>query len=181
MVHLFPGWNGFHVIAVHFSVVLLLIAPLFVLAGLGLPSARGRPFLVAAFALMLAGMATILIAAATGEAMMKVVGSTPAVRDALEQHRGLAETTVELFALLTVAYGAMFSVPKLLGQEPEPWVKTALLGVFLVFYATGALFLVNTFHRGGLLVQKLGQGPPVTVSVPAKERVNEITHRPLSH
>jgi hypothetical protein len=169
MVHISSSWSGLHATVVHFPVVLLLIAPLFVMMGLGLPPAKGRPFLVSAFAFMLVGTATVLAAAATGEAVMKAVGSAPAARIALVQHRDLAETTVELFVLLTVAYAAMLSVPKLSGHEPESWVTTALLTVFLVFYATGALFLVNTFHHGGLLVHQLSHSGPVTVAVPIKE------------
>jgi uncharacterized membrane protein len=169
MVHLSPSWNGLHAIIVHFPIVLLLIAPLFVIVGLALRSAKGRPFLMSALAFMMLGTATIFIAAATGEVVMKAVGSAPAVRVALEQHRGLAGTTHELFAMLTVSFAAMLFVPRLLGHELESWVSTALLAVFLVFYATGALFLVNTVHHGGLLVHQLGHNAAATVSVPIEE------------
>ena len=169
MVHLSPSWNGLHAIIVHFPIVLLLIAPLFVIVGLALPSAKGRPFLVSALAFMMLGTATVFIAAATGEAMTKAIGSTPDIRAALEQHRGLAGTTQELFAMLTLAFAALLYVPRLLRNELESWVNTALLTVFLVFYATGALFLVNTVHHGGLLVHQLGHNAAVTVSVPIKE------------
>jgi hypothetical protein len=41
-----------------------------------------------------------------------------------------------------------------LGRELESRINTVLLAVFLVFYATGALFLVHTALQGGQLVSE---------------------------
>lgn len=169
MVHHFPSWNGAHALIVNVPIILLLIAPLLVIVGTALPSAKGQPFLVSALILMVLGTVTVFVAAATGEAAMKVVGSSPATRVALDQHRDLAGTTEELFLMLTLAFAALLYVPRLLGNELESWVNSALLAAFLVFYATGALFLANTVHHGGDLVHGLGQRAPVTESGPIKE------------
>jgi uncharacterized membrane protein len=169
MVHYFPGWNGTHALIVSIPIILLLIAPLFVIVGTVLPSAKGQPFLVWALILMILGTVTVFVAAATGEAAMRVLGPSPATQVALEQHRDLAGTTEELFLMLTLAFAALLFVPRLLGNEFESWVNSALLAAFLVFYATGALFLANTVHHGGHVVHELGHKAPVTGSGPIKE------------
>ena len=95
------------------------------------------------------------VAITTGKAAMRVVDSTPAVKVALEEHRALAETTAELFSMLTLGFAALLFIPRLLERELESRVNTALLAIYLIFYATGALFLVHTALQGGHLAHKL--------------------------
>jgi uncharacterized membrane protein len=155
MLHLFSNWDGLHAIIVHFPIVMLLIAPFFVIVSIGLPSAKRWLFLGSALMLMVVGTAMTFVAVTTGEAAMKVVGSTPAFKVALEEHRALAETTTELFSVLTLGFAALLVAPRLLGRELESRINTALLGVYLVFYASGALFLVHTALQGGHVVNEL--------------------------
>ena len=156
MLHLSHGWTGLHVLIVHFPIILLLVAPFFVIVGIGLPTTKKGLFLGSALTLMVLGTAMTFVALATGEAAIKVVGSTPALKLALEEHRALAETTTELFSVLTLGFAALLFIPRLVEHKLESRMNTALLAIYLMFYATGALFLVHTALQGGHLVHELG-------------------------
>jgi uncharacterized membrane protein len=166
MIHLprIPSWNGVHLLIVHVSIVLLLIAPLLVMVGTLLSPPKRSAFLVTAFILMVLGTGSVLIAVETGKAAGKLLGSTPLLRAILQQHRELAGTTQVLFSALTMAFAPLLFVPRLLRRELGPGVNAALLAAFLLFYTTGALFLVNTAHLGRRLVQELGVTAPVASS-----------------
>jgi len=169
MLHLSSGWNGLHTIIVHVPIILLLVAPFFVIMGIGLPAAKRRIFLGSALTLMVFGTAMTFVAVTTGEAAMKVVGSTPAFKVALEEHRALAETTTELFSVLTLGFAALLFAPRLLGRELESRINTALLAIYLVLYATGALFLVHTALQGGHLVREHAAMTAATYQLSGKE------------
>ena len=154
MYHLSPDRNGLHALIAHIPIVLLLVAPFFAIVSIGLPTTKRRLFLGLTLTLMVVGTAMTFVAVTTGEAAMEVIGSTPALQVVLEQHRTLAETTRELFIVLTLGFAALLFAPRLLGRELESRINTVLLAVFLVFYATGALFLVHTALQGGQLVSE---------------------------
>lgn len=169
-----PTWEGLHPLIVHFPIALLLVAPLFglfgLLATLRSPS-KGRPLLVAALLLMVLGTASAFLAAETGEAAAKIASRTPQISSVIEQHEDLAETVQITFSALTVVFGGILFVPKLLRREPSRGVLTALLAAFLIAYSAGALVLANTAHAGGRLVHELGvkavvASPPSTASLP---------------
>src|SRR5271157_965543 len=155
MLHLSPGWNGLHAIIVHVPIILLLVAPLIVIVGIGLSGSTRQFFLGSALILMVLGTGMTFVAITTGKAAMKVVGSTPAIKVELEEHRALAETTTELFAVLTLGFAALLFIPRLVEHELESRMNTALLAIYLIFYATGAIFLVHTALQGGHLVREL--------------------------
>ena len=71
--------------------------------------------------------------------------------------------------MLTLGFAALLFVPRLLGRELESRVNTALFAVFLVFYATGALFLVHTALQGGHLVRELEAKTAATYQLSGKE------------
>lgn len=171
MLHYSLGWNGLHPLFAHILIILLLAAPFLVMVGIGLSPEKRRPFLGSALAIMVFGTATTFIASATGEAAMRAVGSTPGVKLAIEEHRALAETTRELFSVLTLGFAALLFAPRLLERELESRVNTALLAIYLVFYATGALFLVHTALQGGQVVRELGAKTAATFQLPGKESV----------
>ncbi|HMD99433.1 MAG TPA: DUF2231 domain-containing protein [Terriglobia bacterium] len=160
------SWNALHPLIIHFPIALLLIAPLFVVVGAVISPPKGRAFLVSALILMVLGTASMFLAVGTGEAAgHQIAGSTPAIKSTLAEHQDLAGTTLVLFSLLTVAFAALLSVSGSLQLDRR--VNTALLAAFLVFYATGALFLVNTARRGGRLVHEFGVRAPVASSTMA--------------
>jgi len=169
MLHLPPGWNGVHPFVVHIPIILLLVAPCFVIVALGLFGTIRRLFLATALTLMVLGTAMTFVAVATGEAAMKVVGSTPAIAVAVEEHRALAETTRELFIVLTLGFAALLFAQRLWGRELESRIHTVLLAVYLLFYASGALFLVHTALQGGQVVRELEAKTTATYQLPGKE------------
>lgn len=158
-----PPFDAVHPLVVHFPIALLLIAPLFIVIGVLLRrQAGGRWFELAALLLMACGTAGTFLAVASGEAAGRLAERSAAVSSVLERHEELAETTRAVFALLTVAFAAILFGPRLLKREVAPAIRTVLTGVFLVFYAAGAVVLVNTAHNGGRLVHELG----VTAALP---------------
>ena len=163
MPNLPHGWRGLHLVIVHFPIILFLVAPFLVAVGVGLSAARKQLFLQLALGFMILGTAMTYAAIATGGLAMKAAGSTPAVTMALEEHRVLAETTCELFSVLTLGFAAILFVPRLLGHDLESWVSTALFTAFLVFYGTGAVLLVDTARKGDSLVDVLNGNKEATL------------------
>ena len=156
VLNAFPNWNGFHALIVHISFLLLLGAPFFVIVGAALSAPKRRWILGLALTLMVLGTAMIFVAVESGRATRKLVGLTPELSVVVEEHQSLAERTRELFSVLTLGFAALFFAPQLLGRELESRVGTALLAAFLLFYGSGAIFLVDTALEGGRLVRELG-------------------------
>src|SRR5512142_2113369 len=88
-----PSFDALHPLIIHFPVVLLLVAPLFVLMGALLPPRKARPVLAAALLLMLLGAVTVFFAIVTGEAAGNLADRTPQINAVLERHEHLAEQT----------------------------------------------------------------------------------------
>jgi uncharacterized membrane protein len=150
------NWTELHPLVIHFPIALLLVAPLFIVAGILMNPSKGRPFLIAALALMLLGTAGTFLAVATGEAAGQVAQRTAAVSTVLERHEDLAETTRIVFSVLTLIFAALLFLPRLLKREATIISARILPLAFLLFYSAGAVILVNTAHNGGRLVHELG-------------------------
>ena len=150
-----PTWDGLHPLIIHFPIVLLLVAPVFVILGALMPKS-GRTMYLAALVLMVLGTTSALVAYGTGEAAGKLAERTPQINAALEHHEELAETTRLVFSILTVIFAGLLYVPKLLKFEMGRKTLAAAAIVFLFFYASGAVVLVNTAHQGGMLVHQYG-------------------------
>ncbi len=151
-----PSWDALHPLIIHFPIVLLMIAPLFIVIGAALPAARARAPLAAALLLMVMGTASVFIAVETGEAAGKLAERSPEINVVLEHHEQLAERTRIAFSILTVAFAAILIVPMALRRRPSRLATTALPLVFAVFYGGATLLLVNTAHNGGRLVHQYG-------------------------
>lgn len=151
-----PSWDGLHPLIVHFPVALLLVAPLFLLAGILLPPDRGRAALIAGLTLLVLGTAGTWIAVATGEAAGESAERSGAINVLLEQHESLAERTKVMFSGLTVALLAILFAPSMLRRPLARRPQAMVLGAFLVIYAAGAALLANAAHQGGRLVHELG-------------------------
>jgi uncharacterized membrane protein len=165
-----PSWDGLHPLIIHFSIALLLIAPFFIVVGAALTPAKGRPYLIAAMFLLLAGTASIFVAVETGEAAGKLAERLPGVEQVIENHQSLAERTQAVFSVLSLIFVALIAVPWLL-KRPDTRLTTTILPLaFLVLYAAGTLLLINTAHNGGRLVHEFGvraMVPPTPVGTEA--------------
>ena len=174
-----PSWQAIHPLVVHFPIALLLIAPVFILIGIALKPERRLPFLVVALILMALGTLGIFVAASSGKAAGELAENMPQVEAVLEQHQNLAEITELVFSALTVIFAAIVFVPRLLKREPTRAISLILPLVFLLFYATGAVSLVNTAHQGGRLVHEFGvrakvqQGSPAPMTAAAETAERE--------
>ena len=164
-----PNWTELHPLVIHFPIALLLIAPLFVIAGIVMNPSKGRPFLVAALSLMVLGTVGTTVAVLTGEAAAEVAHRTAAMSAALERHQELAETTRDIFGLLSAIFASILFVPRFLRRETTTAAARILPLAFLLFYAAGTVVLVNTAHNGGRLVHEFGVH---SVLAPTNEAIN---------
>ncbi len=151
-----PSWDALHPLIIHFPIALLLMAPFFVVVGAILSPVRGRPYLIAAMVLLLAGTASIYIAVQTGEAAGKLAERSPGIDPVLENHESLAERTQAVFSVLSVIFVALVAVPRFVKRADTRLTTTVLPLAFLVLYGAGALLLINTAHNGGRLVHEFG-------------------------
>jgi uncharacterized membrane protein len=151
-----PNWSEVHPVIIHFPIVLLLIAPFFIVAAILMSPEDGRPYLIAAFALMLLGTVSTFMAVASGEAAAQVAERTPAASQVLVRHAELAHTAQIVFALLTLIFGTILFLPRLLKRAVSTADARILPLAFLVLYAAGAIVLVNTAHNGARLVHEFG-------------------------
>ena len=151
-----PAWNHLHPLVVHFPIALLMIAPLFVLGGVIVGAGKGRPYLIAAFLLMLMGTAATFVAGASGDAAGEAARKTPVIERVLEQHEEMAETTQIVFSVLTVVFAGFLFLPALIKRESPAAFARTVPALFLFVYLGGIGALVNTAHNGGRLVHELG-------------------------
>lgn len=151
-----PSWDALHPLIIHFPIALLMVVPFFIAAGAALTPAKGRPYLLAALVLLLAGTAATFVAVGTGEAAAKLAERGPAMEQVLENHEGLAERTRAAFSVLSVIFVALLVIPVLAKRADTRLTTTILPLAFLVLYSVGVLLLVNTAHNGGRLVHEFG-------------------------
>jgi uncharacterized membrane protein len=119
---------------------------------------------------MVLGTVGTVLAVATGEAAAEVTHRTAAMSAVLERHQELAETTRDLFGLLSVIFATILFLPRFLKRETTTAVARILPLAFLLFYAAGTVVLVNTAHNGGRLVHEFGIRALVA---PANEASND--------
>lgn len=151
-----PNWTELHPLVIHFPIAWLLVAPFFIIAGIVMNPSKGRPFLVAALSLMVLGTVGTVVAVLTGEAAAEVAHRTAAMSAVLERHQELAETTRDIFGLLSAIFASILFVPRFLRREATTAAARILPLGFLLFYAAGIVVLVNTAHNGGRLVHEFG-------------------------
>ncbi|MFN8179631.1 MAG: DUF2231 domain-containing protein [bacterium] len=151
-----PPWNAIHPQIVHFPIALLITAPLFVLLALILPSRRSA-FATSALILMLLGTIGAVVAVESGEAGEDNAKRIPEAVSTFHEHAELGERTRNVFIALTVVFGAVVLAGTKLSRHAVPMVYVA----FLAMYLGGLTILVNTAHRGGLLVHHFGARAPI--------------------
>ncbi len=150
-----PSWDGLHPLIIHFPIALLMIAPLLILIG-AFAAKRGKAFLISALILMAIGTAATFIAVSTGEAAGELAERVPNVEAVLESHEDLAETTRNVFSILTVVFAIILIAPMVFRKELSSRVTIPMNLAFLLFYSSGVVMLINTAHEGGKLVHQYG-------------------------
>jgi len=150
-----PAWDAFHPGISHFPIVLLLVAPVFILAGV-LSQTRRRHFVVLAFWFMVAGTLGVYLSAATGDAAKELAPKTPEITKAIETHENIASVVRAVFTVLTLLLGSLLYGPGLLKKQLNTNLFTWLTLLFLLLYGAGLLPLYNAAHSGGLLVHQHG-------------------------
>ena len=167
-----PIWNTLHPLTVHFPIALLLVAPLFILAGIVLPRRRAPHALLAAFVLVILGTGSLILAVETGEATAEHVTKTPEIQSVLHEHEEMAEATEVIFGAMTVLFAVLLFGPRLFRKEVTMRGFRTALSIFLLLYIAGTISLVKASHAGGRLVHELGVTAAQKASAPiiAKKR-----------
>jgi uncharacterized membrane protein len=150
-----PDWDALHPLIVHFPIALLLVAPLFVVAGL-LVRRSAVTLSAVALALMVLGTAGTWVAVATGEASAELADRSPVINAAIEQHEELAETTRAVFTGLTVVFAVLLAARVLVPHRIPAAINLGAQVVFLGGFLAGTVLLANTAHHGGVLVHEHG-------------------------
>ncbi len=150
-----PGWPALHPSLSHFPIVLLLLAPVFVLLGLALSPVR-RGLLLAGLWLLLAGTLATYLAAASGDAARDVAPQTREVKAAVARHEDLGGLVRVAASGLTALWAALLFGPGLLGRSLSLSAFRRLAIAFLLLCLMTAGLVVAAAHTGGLLVHRLG-------------------------
>ena len=151
-----PAWEALHPLVIHFPIVLLLVSPVFVFISALLSPLKGRAYLFAGLALLLAGTGSLYLAAETGEAAAELADRTPEMNGVLQAHEQLASLTRLLFSGLSVLLVTLIAVAQFTRRQSARVFSTVLPLAFLALYLTGVFALVNTAHQGGRLVHQFG-------------------------
>lgn len=147
--------DSVHPVVVHFPIVLLLVAPVFVLLGMLKPE-RTRCFSWAALLLMAMGVASAWVSVLSGFAAMQLAAVFDEGQEVLEEHEHMALATRTAFTVALGVYAALLLVPALRKRELSRGWGIALHGVFLTLYAAATALVVWTGHLGGRLVHEFG-------------------------
>ncbi len=150
-----PGWDGLHPLIVHFPIGLLMVSPVFVLLAVLLPR-RTPAFALSAFVLLVLGTIAAFVAVSTGQAAAELAERNEAINAVIARHEELAETTRNVFALLTVLYAIALILPARIAALARPAAVRAVNALFLVLLLAASLLIVNVGHQGGRLVHELG-------------------------
>lgn len=173
-----PAYDGMHPIVVHFPIVLIMIAPLFVFLSL-ICKPHKRALLLCACINLTLGVAFTFLALSTGEAAEGFAEAVPAAKPVLERHEELAEMTRNL-ALGAWVLLILLTIAQVRGGERLS-VKTFNVAcvIYLLVYSLPILALSNTAHEGGRLVHEFGVLAPLTKGIsPAENPQDSMSPAP---
>jgi uncharacterized membrane protein len=144
-----------HPVIVHFPIVLLCVAPLFIIAGLSFPKSA-RLLYICALSVMLLGTAAVFLATASGDAASEAFTISPDIFPTLRKHVLLAEQMRLNISILSGVFFLYVILRARLARQCPRLVHAGLIGVFLIFYAMNLVVLFNAAHYGGKLVHYHG-------------------------
>ena len=150
-----PGWDGLHPLVIHFPVALLLIAPVFLVLSV-IVARHATGFSLSALTLLAIGTAAAYVAVETGEAAAELADRTDAITAAIMRHQTLADQTLIIFTIITVAYAVLLVLPRFVKRLASRRAQVTVALVVLVAVLGGAIQVAATAHQGGMLVHKLG-------------------------
>lgn len=148
-------WGSIHPLVIHFPIVLLLIVPLFILAGLLFPK-QNKNLFGTALVLLWCGVLAIFLSVATGEIASEAVPKTSEAFSTLKLHYNLAELSRNIFAALAAVFTLYFFLLSLLEKKLKTSLHMILVLLYILAYSACLLILANTAHQGGKLVHKYG-------------------------
>lgn len=149
-----PGWDGIHPAMVQFPIVLLFVAPLFMLISLFARQAW-RAWAGSALILMVLGAIGVWLAVASGHAAGQLVDKTPALERAIADHEAFGVQMRTVFTVLTLVFAAFMLLPVMIKKPLSDVARMGLYALFLVVYLGFTLVIGNTASRGGRLVHEL--------------------------
>ena len=155
LLSIVPDWSSMHPIVTHFPIVLLLVAPLFIVIAAILPPPKGRPFMISAQILLGLGTASLFVAVPTGDAAARLIANEATAQRALQIHENLAIEARGIFVMLFILYVWLLIAPKLIRRDGRLF-STVLPVSFLLLYCAGLVVLVHAAHQGGTLVHESG-------------------------
>ena len=147
-------WGSLHPLIIHFPLVLLCIAPAFILLGIIYVKSL-RAFCLCSLLLLWLGTAAIFLAVETGEAASKHLNPNSETMDTLITHANLADQSRLIFIVLTILW-TLYVAFLLPPSGPVVGIRRGLLALFLLGYFYGLVFLLSTAHYGGKLVHHHG-------------------------
>jgi len=146
-------WGSLHPVIIHFPVVLLLIAPFFLLFGLVFSQSAKTCFSVFLILLWL-GTGTLFLAVFTGEvASEAITAPAPDIVSTLDSHLQLAEKSRMIFSVFTITGTCYMLVLK---KRLNKKINRIVFVLSLFGYAYGLIILINAAHQGGRLVHHHG-------------------------
>jgi len=167
-----PGWDAMHPLLVHFPIVMLLLAPLFILIAAILRPPANRPYLTVALVMLLLGTFSLYLAASSGEEAAELADRDGAVNAVISSHQALASTCEILFSIFSACFAGIYLWPRFSRRLETRINSTVAPLVFVSLYSMGLLYLINTAHAGGRLVHEFGIHAVMPQdSVPAAEQV----------
>lgn len=151
-----PGWDAMHPLLIHFPIVLLLLAPPFVLIAAILRPPKNRPYMTVALSMLLLGTLSLFLAASSGEDAAELADRDGAVNAVISTHEALASTCEILFSVLSACFAGIYIWPRVSRRVETRITSTVVPLVFVSIYSMGLLYLINTAHAGGRLVHEFG-------------------------
>lgn len=171
-----PGWDAMHPLLIHFPIVLLLLAPLFVLIATILRPPRNRPYMTVALIMLLLGTLSLFFAASSGEEAAELADRDGGINAIISTHQALASTCEIFFSVLSACFAGIYIWPRVSRRLETRIISTVVPLVFVCLYSLGLLYLINTAHAGGRLVHEFGVHAMMPQdTTPAAERVPSKT------